>query len=159
MSHCTCTTAQYMYITEAYLEHNQSGRNLKIICVQRCTITNEAPPKSTYFCNFKAIMVLVDLNEFSFCFLSAAFSLQTPENNLKHPYNPFKRQIDVRQWFTTRGSFVNKPMVKILGASQQFYIFQFFFKIWMVSDKMIHRAFRIHKKQSPLEKFFILTIY
>ena len=42
---------------------------------------------------------------------NAVFSVQTPENNLKPPYSPFKRQINVRQWFTTRGSYVHKRMV------------------------------------------------
>ena len=56
---------------------------------------------------------------------SVAFSLQTPENNLKPPYNPFKRQINVWQWFTTRGRYVHKPMVTFLGSSWKCYIFQF----------------------------------
>ena len=55
---------------------------------------------------------------------SAAFSLQTPENNLKPPYNPFKRQIKVQQWFTTRGSNVHNPMVEFWAASRKCYIFQ-----------------------------------
>ena len=46
----------------------------------------------------------------------------------------------------------------------KFFFFFNFLKIWMVSDKTIHRAFGIHKtlvfiKQNPLEKIFIFTIY
>ena len=42
------------------------------------------------------------------------------------------------------------------------YSFMQFLKILIVSDKMIHRAFRTHiqlYKQNPLEKIFIFTIY
>ena len=39
-------------------------------------------------------------------FKSAAFSLQTSENNIKPPENFFMRQIDGQQWTITRGSYM-----------------------------------------------------
>ena len=67
--------------------------------------------------------------------------------------------MNIRQWFTTRWSYVYNPIIKYSGASQKFYIF--FLKIWMVSDKTIYRAFRVHQryKQNPSEKIFIFNIY
>ena len=79
---------------------------------------------------------------FSYLLKSAAFSLQMSENYLKPPKNPFKRQIKVRQWFTTRGTFVHKAM---LGHPKKFIVFfSCFLEILMVSDKKIHKAFRTH---------------
>ena len=53
-------------------------------------------------------------------------------------------------------------MVKFLGASRNVTFLQFR-KIMMVSDKSIHKAFRIHKtiyKQNLFkENFFIFTLY
>ena len=42
---------------------------------------------------------------------------------------------------TTRKIYVYKPMVKILVKKKKYY----FLKILMVSDKLFHKAFRIHK--------------
>ena len=42
--------------------------------------------------------------------------------------------------------YINKPMVKFSGASQFFScVCNFLLEILMVSDKMIHKAFRTHK--------------
>ena len=113
---------------------------------------------------------MVELNEVSSIFQkSAAFSLQTPEN-FKPPYNPFKRQINVRQWLATRGRYVHvhKPiMVKISGASQKCYIFQFSQNMdgFRQNDSQgfstcKSESFRIHiHKQIPIENIFIFTIY
>ena len=73
-----------------------------------------------------------------------------------------KRQIKVWQWFTTRGSYVHKPMVKFGEASRKCYFFVCnFLKILTVSDKTFTRLLEFIKlyKQNPLEKFFIFTIY
>ena len=62
----------------------------------------------------------------------------------------------------TRGSYVHKPMVKFSEGIPKMLVLCNFFKILMVSDKMIHWAFRTHiplYKQYPLEEFFIFTIY
>ena len=53
-------------------------------------------------------------------------------------------------------------MVKFLGGVLNFFIFCKFLKILMVSDKTIHKAFRIHKtlQTKPIKDFFFsLTIY
>ena len=70
----------------------------------------------------------------------AEFSLQTSENNLT-PQNQFKRQIRVQQWMTTRQSYIHN-FRGILKMS--FFPFNFL-KTLMVSDKTIHKAFRIHE--------------
>ena len=94
------------------------------------------------------------MNFINHCLKSAAFSLQTSENNLKPPKNNFKRQINVQQWFTTRGSYVHKIMVTFSGASQKlvsFFAIFSFLEIVMVSDKTIHKpisAFTIHKNKT-----------
>ena len=55
-----------------------------------------------------------------------------------------KGTILFHQWMTTRGSYVHKHTLKFWGASSKFYFFPFL-KMLMVSDKAIHKAFRIHK--------------
>ena len=50
---------------------------------------------------------------------SAAFSLQTSENNLKPPKNQAKRQIKVQQNMAPRGSYVHKSMGQFGGASRK----------------------------------------
>ena len=63
---------------------------------------------------FKASIALADVNKFSsICLKSAVLLLQISENKLKPPQNQFTRQIKVKQWMTTRGSYVYKPMVTI----------------------------------------------
>ena len=57
------------------------------------------------------------------------------------------RQIDGQPWMITRGSYVHKPMVKFLGPQKTFPPPPPF-KILMVSDQTIHRAFKIHKTLS-----------
>ena len=53
----------------------------------------------------------------------------------------------VQQWFTTKGSYVhkNKPQSKIFGGITKMLIVCNFLETMMVSDKMIHKAFKIHK--------------
>ena len=49
-------------------------------------------------------------------------------------------------------------MVTFLGGIPKMLVLCSFLKILMVSDEMIHRAFRTHK-QNPLEEILIFTIY
>ena len=61
---------------------------------------------------------------------------------------------------TTRGSYGQKHMVKFLGASQNvlFFLLQFS-QIFMVSDKIINKAFKMHKSlQKTSEIFFFFII-
>ena len=60
----------------------------------------------------------------------------------------------------TRGSYVHKPYGKKKwgGGIPKMLVLCNFLKILMVSDKMLHKAFRTHttlNKQNPLEKSFI----
>ena len=50
---------------------------------------------------------------------------------------------------------------RIFGGIPKMFVFWKFLKILMVSDKSIHKAFRIHKTlyNNPLKKTFIFTIY
>ena len=52
-------------------------------------------------------------------------------------------------------------MVKFSGASWKWYFFCKFSLILMVSDKIIHRAFRIHKtlQTTPIRDFLLMVIY
>ena len=64
----------------------------------------------------------------------------------------------------TRGSCVHISMVEFSGGIPKNLVLCNFFRILMVSDKMIHRAFRTHTtlfKQNQSEIFFssIFTIY
>ena len=68
-------------------------------------------------------------------FKTAAFSLQTSENNLKPPYTHLKRYIEVQQWMATRGSYVHKLLAKFLGASQKF-LFSLFFLLLQISQNI-----------------------
>ena len=45
----------------------------------------------------------------------------------------------------TRGSYANKPMVNSSGGGGQKFVLCKFLKILMVSEKKIHKAFRVHE--------------
>ena len=94
------------------------------VAVFRLTPNAAGRPSVTSY----AYGLLADLYEFSsIYFKSAAFSLQISENNLKPPQNPFKRQIKIWQWSTTRGSYVHKPMGKFKGIQKSIF-FAIFWK-------------------------------
>ena len=89
----------------------------------------------------------MNLNEFHQSFKKS--SILTPDIRKQPlsqtPLESIKGQIKVQQWFTTRGSYVHKPMARFSGASPQLIFFNFL-KILIVSHKTIHMmAFRIHK--------------
>ena len=67
-----------------------------------------------------------------------------PQTSLESIY--FKRQIKAWLWFTTRGCYVHKHEYNFWEHPENVRFLQFFsLKILMVSDKIIHKAFRIHK--------------
>ena len=109
---------------------------------------------------YKPFTPLVDFYQ---SFESAAFPLQTSElteHNPKPPQNHFIRQTECQQWMATRGSYVRiKPIVKFSGPPPPppnfSLVFCKLFKILMVSNKTIHKTFRINKtliRQNPLRK-------
>ena len=88
----------------------------------------------------------MNLNEFHQSFKKS--SILTPDIRKQPlpqtPLASIKAQIKVQQWFTTRGSYVHKPMARFSGHPPNFFFFKFL-KILMVSHKTSNMAFRIHK--------------
>ena len=84
------------------------------------------------------------LNEFPKIFLkSAAFSLQTSENNLKPPYRvSFKGNLMFNHLLPLEGAMHILLYGKIVGGIPKILVLCNFLQILMVSDKIIHMAFR-----------------
>ena len=78
---------------------------------------------------------------------------------------PFPRNYctQKKKKITTRSRPDNREIQIKGGRIREVELYMYFLKIWVVSDKTIQRAFRIHttllNKQNPLEKMFIFTMY
>ena len=87
---------------------------------------------------------------------SAAFSLQTWENNLKPPKNLSKRHIKVQWNMATRGSYVHNSMVEYSGESRKYLFYAIFSENWWFQTNRFTGLLELIQlyKQNPLETFF-----